>query len=66
VLHTLSKKVICYRKNIGFTQQQLANKAKVHVNFIGKIERSQCNPTFKILVSIARALEISPKELMPE
>jgi transcriptional regulator with XRE-family HTH domain len=66
MLDVLSKKILLYRTAMGLTQIELADKAKIHVNLLGKIERSQCNPSFKILISISRALEISPKDLMPE
>lgn len=66
MLEELSKKIILYRTALGLSQLQLANRAKMHVNFIGKIERGQCNPTFKSLILISKALGISPKDLMPE
>lgn len=66
MLEELSKKIILYRTALGLSQLQLADRAKLHVNFIGKIERGQCNPTFKSLIFISKALGISLKDLMPD
>ena len=50
------------RKNLA--QEQLAEMSNLHTNFIGKIERSQSNPTIISLFQIAEALSISIDELL--
>ena len=53
------------RHELGMTQEQLAEKANFHVNYIGGIERSTRNPSLTSIVVLAKALGLSPKDLMP-
>ncbi len=53
------------RHQLGMTQEELAEKADFHVNFIGGIERSTKNPSLTSIITLARALGLSPKDLMP-
>jgi len=66
VLLEFAKKVRLRRYELGLTQEQLAERADFHVNYIGGIERGERNPSVESVVSLAKALEISPRELMPE
>ncbi len=66
ILKSLSKTIKSKRQKLNLTQEQLAEKAGFHVNYIGGIERGTRNPSMESLVRIAKALEISPKDLMPE
>jgi transcriptional regulator with XRE-family HTH domain len=66
ILTELAKKVRLRRYELGLTQEQLAERANFHVNYIGGIERGERNPSIESLVNLAKALEISPKELMPD
>jgi len=49
-----------YRKKAGFSQETLAEKADVHPNYIGRIERGECSATLTILLKIAKALNVRP------
>jgi transcriptional regulator with XRE-family HTH domain len=64
-LSDFATKVRSRRHQLGMTQEELAEKADFHVNFIGAIERSNGNPSLTSIVILARALELSPKDLMP-
>lgn len=66
VLLELAKKVRLRRYELGLTQEQLAERANFHVNYIGGIERGERNPSVESIVTLAKALEISSRELMPE
>lgn len=66
VLLEFAKKVRLRRYELGLTQEQLSERANFHVNYIGGIERGERNPSVESVVSLAKALEISPRELMPE
>lgn len=52
------------RLQIGFTQEQFAQKCELHKNYIGMIERGERNPSLKNLDIIAKTLKISLSELM--
>ena len=66
ILTQFAKKVRLRRHELGLTQEQLAEKANFHVNYIGGIERSERNVSIESLVALAKALGVSPKDLLPE
>jgi transcriptional regulator with XRE-family HTH domain len=47
----------------GMTQELLAEKADLHVNFVSLIERGLTSPALDTICLIADALEISVSEL---
>ena len=52
------------RKKLSLSQEELAERAKVHRTYIGMIERAEKNITLLNVEKIAKALKISPDELM--
>jgi transcriptional regulator with XRE-family HTH domain len=65
VLLNFAAKIRNRRHELGMTQEQLAEKANFHVNYIGGIERSTRNPSLTSIIVLAKALGLSPKDLMP-
>ena len=65
VLVEFAKKVRTRRYELGLTQEQLAEKADFHVNFIGGIERANRNPSLTSLIKLAKALETDAKFFIP-
>lgn len=59
----LSKRIRSLRTSKKWTQQELGEKANIDYKFLGEIERGEKNPSFKILVQIAEALDIEIPEL---
>lgn len=53
------------RYELSLTQEALAERAGFHVNYIGGIERAERNPSLTSMVSLAKGLECSVKELLP-
>ena len=49
-----------YRKNAGLTQQDLADKARISISYLSKLEATGCKKSISIsmLNNIANALEI--------
>lgn len=59
----IGKNVKYYRYRENLTQEQLAEKTKSSVNYIGRLERGQHNPSVDKLEKVASALniiEVSP------
>lgn len=52
-----------YRISHGLTQQELADKAGLGLNFMGKIEVAFAKPSLDSLIKIASALNITVSEL---
>jgi len=59
----LGEKILKLRNAAELTQEQLAQKSKITVSTIYKIEKNKLNPSFQVLVNIADALNISLDEL---
>ncbi len=59
----LGKNIKNRRKAFGYTQQDLADKLGISLNFMGKIEVAFSKPSLDTLIEIADKLEISVSEL---
>lgn len=59
------KRLKLKRQELGFTQEQLAEKAGLTYSYVGSIERGERNVSLGNIIALASALMISPKELMP-
>jgi transcriptional regulator with XRE-family HTH domain len=52
------------REDLGLSQVKLAQKARVHVNVVGRVERGSYNPTALTLLGIAEALGTTVSDLV--
>jgi transcriptional regulator with XRE-family HTH domain len=59
----LAKNIKKLRSAKGFSQEELAEKAKVSLTYIGMIESGLRNASFKTIEQIAEALEIEAPKL---
>ncbi len=60
----LGKNIKKRRKELGLTQQELADKLNISLNFMGKIEVAFSKPSLDTLIEIADKLEIPVSELV--
>ncbi len=51
------------RKKMGLTQQELADKAGISLNFMGKIEVAFSKPALDTLIILAEKLDTTVSEL---
>ena len=63
IYEKLGKNIKKYRKEKKYTQQKLAEKTGIGLNFLGKIEVAYAKPSFETIIKISQALDISLKEL---
>lgn len=52
------------RKELGISQEDLAEKSGLHRTYVGAIERSERNITLKTLERLAESLGVSPHDLL--
>jgi XRE family transcriptional regulator, regulator of sulfur utilization len=55
-----------YRKQMGLTQEKLAEKANLHHNFIGEVERGNMEISLSSLLKIAKALKVRVRDLVSD
>ena len=51
------------RKELGISQQELADRTNLSLNFIGKIEVAFSKPSLDTVIDIAEALGVTVSEL---
>lgn len=59
------RKVRQRRYELELSIEKLAEKADLHPNYVGSVERGERNIALENIIAIARALRCSPKDLMP-
>lgn len=63
VYEKLGKNIKKRRKELGITQEKLAEKINKDLGFVGKIEIAFSRPSFNTIIDISEALDISLKDL---
>ena len=54
------------RDERGYSQEELAERAGLHRNYIGDIERGERNVALENIIRLAKALSVSPRELFAD
>jgi len=60
----LGKRIRQIRKKLSISQEELGFRAGLHRTYIGAIERAEQNVSIDNLHKIAKALKVSPGELL--
>ncbi|PZR34105.1 helix-turn-helix domain-containing protein [Caulobacter segnis] len=63
-LAALGREIRRRRKAIALSQEQLAELADLHRNYVGFLERGERNPSFTTILKLARSLGITAASLM--
>ena len=66
IIHIIATNLRKERTKQGLTQAALAEKAELHNNYIGLIERAQCNVSVITLAKLANALSVKITNLLEE
>jgi transcriptional regulator with XRE-family HTH domain len=59
----LGENIRTYRRRLKWSQEKLAEKAELHHNYIGDIERGEENVSVDALMRIATAMDVRLSEL---
>lgn len=62
--HALGRAVRVARTQRGLSQEGLGLDADIHRNYVGSIERGELNPTYALLLRLARGLTSPLSELI--
>lgn len=54
------------RDQRGYSQEELAERAGLHRNYVGGIERGERNVALENIVKLARALSVKPSDLFTD
>lgn len=60
---TLGERVKFFRIERGFSQAALGKIVGFHGNYMGRIENNLVNPSFKAVLVLCEAMDVSPNEL---
>ena len=63
MLRLFGARVRRLREDRGWSQERLGEKASLHRNYVGCVERGECNPALINVHKLARALGTSVWEL---
>jgi transcriptional regulator with XRE-family HTH domain len=66
IQRTVGDNIRGFRTKVGWSQEKLALRSKLHYNYIGTVERAEDNISITSLVKIAQALKVKPHLLMIE
>lgn len=61
----LGRKIQRRRKELDYTQEELAEKLNLSRTHMGHIEQGRKSPSLEVLDKIAKALRIKVKDLIP-
>jgi transcriptional regulator with XRE-family HTH domain len=64
ILKIVAINVRKYRLSKKLTQEELAEKSELHINYIGLIERQKRNVSILALNKIAKSLNVDIKQLL--
>ncbi len=61
----LGKNIKKARIKVELKQEEVAEKAGIHVSYYSRIERGVVNPSYEVLDNIRKVLKISPADIFP-
>ncbi len=64
ILKGFAAEVRSLRTNLRLSQEELADRANLHRNYIGMIERAERAPTLLAIAAIAKGLNLKASELI--
>jgi len=66
LLKSVGRRVRSAREELGLTQEELSERAGLHVSYVGQIERGLREPSLKSLLAVAEGLNLQIADLLSE
>ncbi len=66
IARKFGKRIQALRRAKNWSQEQLAVEAGVSANYIGEIERAECNTSLYVIVQLAQALQLTISDLFDD
>jgi transcriptional regulator with XRE-family HTH domain len=66
LIHRVARRVMRFRKLLGMSQEDLANRMGTRQPRVARIESGEANLTLRALAHVAMALECCPEDLLTE
>ena len=63
-LYNVGERLTSFRRHQGLSQDYVAEKAGITQCYLSEAERGKRNITLKVLYSVAKVLNVEPKELL--
>jgi len=61
----IGRNIKTLRKNLGLTQEKVAERCNIDASFFGQVERGATVPSINTLVKISKVFRTIPKNLFP-
>ena len=65
-LRALGRAARYMRARRELSQERLGERAGLHRNYVGAIERGEINPTFRVLLKLTRGLDVPLSQLIED
>lgn len=65
LLQDFGSRVRALRLNAGLSQEQLAERARLHRTYVGSLERGERNVALVNIYALAEALDVPAQKLLP-
>ena len=62
----LGERIRTFRKQVGWSQEELAEACGLHRTYVGAVERGERNVSLINIVQFARALQVKPSDLLED
>lgn len=66
IREVVAKNIRQFRRDRGWSQEDLSFEAGLHRTYISGVERGKRNPTITVLAKVAGALDVSVAELVAQ
>lgn len=64
--HAVGRNVLEIRQRLGWSQEELAHRAAIHVTYLSGVENGRRNVTVLVLGRLAKALGVAATDLVAE